>query len=345
MTSPRRHFGSDNNSGIHPAMIEAILRANAGHVPAYGDDPYTLQALEVFKRHFGADAQTFFVFNGTAANVLSLGAICESYEAVLCSQAAHINEDECGAPERWVGCKLITVPHEHGKLTPQAIRARIKGVGVQHQVQPRVISISQTTEFGTVYSPDEVRALSALAREHGLLLHMDGARVANAAASLGLSLRQVSRDLGVDVLSCGGTKNGMLAGEAIVVFDPMLANGFVYARKQAMQLASKMRFISAQFIAMLEGDVWLKNASHSNDMAKRLAEGVRGVSGVEISRPVQANAVFARLKPAAIAELQREFHFYVWDEAVSEVRWMTAFDTTEEDVDRFVDAIKACVKA
>jgi threonine aldolase len=272
--------------------------------------------------------------------VLALQAMNRPFEAVLCSQAAHIQEDECGAPEKFTGCKLIGVPHQDGKLTVEALRAHLRGVGSQHNVQPRTISISQSTEFGTVYLPAEVRAISAFAREHGLLLHMDGARLANAAASLGVGLREASRDCGVDVLSFGGTKNGLMCGEAVVFFRPELARGFSFVRKQGMQLASKMRFIAAQFSALLDGDLWLRNASHSNRMAKRLAEGAARIQGVRIHRPVEANGVFAILPSSVTKPLQQEFAFHVWDERVGEVRWMTAFDTNEEDVDQFVAALE-----
>lgn len=344
MNSPKKSFASDNHAGIHPEILQVIAEANSGHEPAYGADSWTERAHQALKRHFGQDAEVALVFNGTAANVLALQAMNRSFEAVLCSQGAHIQEDECGAPEKFTGSKLLGIPHRDGKLTVDALKAHLRGIGSQHSVQPRTISLSQTTEFGTVYTPDELRAISRFARDHGLWLHMDGARLANAAASLGVSLREASRDCGVDVLSFGGTKNGLMCGEAVVFFRPELARDFAFIRKQGMQLASKMRFIAAQFVRLLEGDLWLRNANHSNRMAALLAEKVAAVPGVSIHRPVQANGVFALLPPQAIAPLQKEFAFHVWDEHATpthpEVRWMAAFDTTEEDIERFVAALR-----
>jgi threonine aldolase len=334
-------FASDNCSGIHPEVFKAIESANHGSAPSYGGDAWTEKAVQIFKRHFGSDAEVAIVFNGTGANVLALQALNRSYNAVICSETAHINEDECGAPEKFTGSKLITVPHLNGKITPETIQTYLKGVGSQHHVQAHVISISQTTEFGTVYQPDEVKKLAEFAHTHSMYLHMDGARISNAAASLGLNLRQATRDLGVDVLSFGGTKNGLMGAEAVVFFQPSLALGFPFIRKQGMQLASKMRFISAQLVALLEGDLWLRNATHSNSMAARLAEKAALIPGIKIIRPVQANGVFAVLPPAMIARLQKDFEFHVWNEQTSEVRWMTAFDTRAEEIDRFIAAMKA----
>ena len=337
---PGRSFASDNNSGVHPKVMEALARANhGGHVLAYGDDPHTASATRRLKRVFGEDAETFFVFNGTAANVLSLKAMTQPYHAVLCAQGAHIDADECGAPERFTGCKLLPIPTPDGKLTPELVAPHVKGVGVQHHVQPRVVSITNSTEVGTVYSPAETRALADFAHARGMRLHVDGARIANAAASLGTGLRELTRDAGVDALSFGGAKNGLMYGEAVVLFDPALAEGFLFHRKQAMQLASKMRFVAAQFDALLEDDLWLRSARHANAMARLLAEEAAKVPGVELSRMPQANAVFARLPPERIAPLQAEFPFYVWDETRHEVRWVASFDTTEEDVRAFVGAL------
>ncbi len=258
---PARSFASDNNAGVHPEVLQAIAAANQGHAVGYGDDPYTEAAVRKFKRHFGADIEVFIVFNGTAANCLSLKALTNTYHAVICAEAAHIYTDECGAPEKFTGCKLIPLPTREGKLTVEAVRQAYHGIGDQHHVQPRVISITQATEVGTVYKPSEIKALARFAHEHDMFLHVDGARIANAAASLGQTLRQATRDLGVDVLSFGGTKNGALGAEAVVFFDKTLAHDFLYLRKQGMQLASKMRFISAQFDALLTGDLWLKSAA------------------------------------------------------------------------------------
>ena len=267
---PARSFASDNNAGVHPEVLQAIASANQGHTVGYGDDPYTESAVRKFKQHFGSDIDVFIVFNGTAANCLSLKALTNSYHAVICAEAAHIYTDECGAPEKFTGCKLIPLPTRDGKLTVESVSQAYHGIGDQHHVQPRVISITQATEVGTVYKPAEIKALARFAHERGMFLHVDGARIANAAASLGQTLRQATRDLGVDVLSFGGTKNGALGAEAVVFFDKKLGHDFLYLRKQGMQLASKMRFISAQFDALLTGDLWLKSAQHANRMARLL---------------------------------------------------------------------------
>ncbi len=335
----RRGFASDNSATIHPDVLAAIARVNVGHVFGYGHDDYTAGVERLVAGQFSEDARAFFVFNGTGANVLSLRAVCRPFEAVICAETAHLNVDECGAPEHNAGVKLLTVPAEDGKVTPEAVRRRIGRVGDEHAVQPRVVSISQCTEFGTVYSPEELRALSELTREHGLILHVDGARLANAAAALGVELRAAAA--GADVVSFGGTKNGLLAGEAVVFLRPELAESFLYLRKQSMQLASKMRFFAAQFEALLGDQLWLSCARHANAMAARLAQAVGGIGGVEITRPVEANAVFAILPRTATASLQERFPFYIWDEATGEVRWMCAWDTTEADVDAFADALRA----
>jgi threonine aldolase len=284
------------------------------------------------------------VFNGTAANVLCLRACCRGWEAVICTEEAHMNVDECGAPEAIGGVKLLVAESDDGKLTPDRAERLIARVGDEHAVQARVISISQSTELGTVYTPEEVKALSELAHTRGLLLHVDGARLSNAAAALGTSLRALTADAGVDALSFGGTKNGLLGAEAVVFLEPHLATGFEYVRKQSMQLASKMRFLAAQFEALLTGDLWRSLAAHANAMAARLARAVEEIPGVELTRPVEANAVFATLPAAAVASLQDRFPFYVWDEATGEVRWMCAWDTTEEDVEVFAGALRAAMR-
>jgi threonine aldolase len=321
-------------------VLAAIERANAGHAFAYGHDEYTRAVEARLTEQLGA-ARAFLVFNGTGANVLALRAVCRPWEAVICAQSAHLNNDECGAPEAIAGVKLLTTPTYDGKLTPELVRSLITPVGDEHAAQARVVSISQSTELGTVYDAAEVRALSEAAREHGLLVHMDGARLSNAAAALGAGLAEVSA--GVDVLSFGGTKNGLMLGEAVVFFDSELASGFEYLRKQTMQLASKMRFLAAQFDALLTDELWLRCAGHANAMAAALADAVRGLPGLTITRPVQANAVFAVLPPEATGALLAEFPFYVWDEATGEIRWMCAWDTTEEDVERFADAVRAAL--
>lgn len=334
-----RGFASDNNAGVHPAVMEAMAAVNNGHCIAYGDDPDTAAAVETFREHFGETAEVFFVFNGTGANVLGLQAATQSHHAVICAETAHIQVDECGAPEKFTGCKLLAVPSPDGKLTPEGIRSHLHGFGFEHHAQPRVISITQPTELGTLYSVAEIQAISALAREHDMVLHMDGARLANAAAALSTDLKTLTVDAGVDVLSFGGTKNGMMLGEAVVFFDPALARDFKYIRKQGMQLGSKMRFVAAQFLALLETDLWLENARHANRMAALLAEKVRRIPGVTLTQAVETNAVFARLPAERIASLQEKSFFYVWNETASEVRWMTAFDTTEADVAHFVDLV------
>jgi threonine aldolase len=341
--NPKRGLASDNNAGIHPAILEAIARANVGHALAYGGDPWTGRAVAKFREHLGPHVDVHFVFNGTGANVLGLGALLRPYHAVLCSETAHINVDECGAPEKATGCKLVDIPTPDGKLTPALVEPRIRGLGDQHHVQPRVISISQSTELGTVYTPGEIRALADLAHRHGLYLHMDGARISNAAAALGLPLRAITTDCGVDVLSFGGTKIGLMMGEAVIVFEPALAPDFKFLRKQGMQLASKMRFVAAQFEALLTDDLWLKNARHANAMAALLAREVSSIPRVRITRPTQANGVFASLPAELIPRMQEHTFFYVWDESISEVRWMTSFDTTEEDVRGFAARLRELV--
>ncbi|MGO9125048.1 MAG: threonine aldolase family protein [Terriglobales bacterium] len=340
---PARSFASDNNAGIHPKVLQAVARANAGHAVGYGDDSYTQAAIGKFKQHFGADVEVFIVFNGTAANCLSLKALTQSYQAVICTEAAHIYTDECGAPEKFTGCKLIPVATPDGKLTVESVSHAYHGIGDQHHVQPRVISITQASEMGTVYQPREIRGLARFAHERDMFLHMDGARIANAAVSLGLNLRQATRDLGVDVLSFGGTKNGAMGAEAVVFFDKKLAHDFQYLRKQGMQLASKMRFISAQFEALLSGDLWKKNARHANRMAALLKKEVGKIPQVKIVYPVDANGVFAQVPRRAIAKLQKRYFFYVWNEEESVVRWMCSFDTTEQDVRRFAGFVEQTV--
>jgi threonine aldolase len=345
-----RGFASDNFSGAHPEVLAAIAGANDGHTPAYGEDPWTERARALFRGHFGDAAEAFPVFNGTAANVLALDALTRPFEAVICAATAHLNVDECGAPERIAGVKLLTVAGEHGKLTPKLVAPLDVRRGDQHASQPRAVSISQATELGTVYTPDEVRTLADFAHDRDMLLHVDGARLANAAAALDAPLRALTTDAGVDALSFGGTKNGLVLGDAVVFLRPGLAGRFEFVRKQGMQLASKMRFLSAQFEALLgDGDLWLRNASHANAMARRLGDATEPIDGVEIAHPVDANAVFARLPRRAIerlrSELPGELPFYVWNEDTGECRWMCSWDTTEDDVDRFAGAVEAAVAA
>jgi threonine aldolase len=343
VTKPERSFASDNNASIHPEVLEAISSANRGHAVGYGDDPYTVAAIGKFKQHFGDDINVSIVFNGTAANCLSLKAFTNSYHAIICTQAAHIFSDECGAPEKFTGCKLLPMPAPDGKLTVADAKGAYHGIGDQHHVQPKIISITQSTELGTVYSPEEIRALADFAHERNMFLHMDGARIANAAASLKLSLRAVSRDAGVDVLSFGGTKNGAMGAEALIFFNQKAGQDMPFLRKQGMQLASKMRFIAAQFDALLSNDLWLRNATQSNAMAQLLKAEISKIPQVKVVYEVQANGVFARIPKEAIAKVQEQYFFYVWDEAKSVVRWMCSFDTTEEDVKQFAKAVAAAI--
>lgn len=341
----KKSFASDNNAGIHPEILTAIVNANQGHVVGYGDDEYTARAIKKFQEHFGNDIEVFFAFNGTGANVLGLKAITDSFNAIICAATAHLNVDECGAPEKFLGCKLLTVPTLNGKLTVDLVQRHVHGFGDQHHVQPKVISITQSTELGTVYAQAEIKALADFAHHHTMLLHMDGARIANAAASLSLPLRAITKDVGVDVLSFGGTKNGLMLGEAVIFFNKSLAKNFPYIRKQGMQLASKMRFISAQFIALLTNDLWLHNAAHANKMAKKLADSLQQIPEIKITQEVMANGVFAIIPKELIAKLQEKYFFYVWNEERNEVRWMTSFDTTEEDIQNFVNFIVQILKS
>ncbi|MBO2451053.1 low specificity L-threonine aldolase [Actinomadura barringtoniae] len=340
MTSPStepasRTFASDNRSGIHPEILAAIAAANEGHATGYGDDAWTARLTEVMRRHFGEQAETFPVFNGSGANVVSLQAMADRWSAVVCAESAHINMDEGGAPEKVAGLKLITAPVPDGKLTPELVDRLAWGIGDQQHAQPKIVSITQSTEMGTVYTAAEIAAIAAAAHERDLYLHVDGARLANAAASLGAPLREFTTDAGVDVLSFGGTKNGLMLGEAVVVLNPDAVRGVLYLRKGAMQLASKMRFLSAQLIALLEGDLWLRNATHSNAMARRLADAVRDLPGVRITQPVEANAIFAIIPKDVAERVRKRYPFYTWDAGAGEVRWVCSFDTTEDDVAAF----------
>jgi threonine aldolase len=342
--TPVRSFASDNNAGVHPEILEAISRANRGHVVAYGDDAYTHSAVKKFEEHFGPDIAVFFTFNGTGANVLSLQALTRPFHSILCSSFAHINSDECGAPEKHTGCKLIALPHQEGKITVDSVRHAYHGIGDEHHSQPRVISITQSTEMGTVYQPEEIRALANFAHEHEMFLHVDGARIANAAASLGQTLREATRDLGVDVLSFGGTKNGILGGEAVVFFRPELGEDFLYLRKQGMQLASKMRFIAAQFEALLTDDLWRRSAAHANRMARLLEKEVSRIPGVKVVWKVEANGVFAQIPRHAIEKIKQHYFFYMWMEEECIVRWMCSFDTKEEDIHDFAKVVAEAVR-
>ncbi len=343
MPSPdrtRRHLASDNWSGVHPEVIAAIAAANSGHVPSYGHDAYTAAATEKLRAEFGESAQIFFVFSGTGANVLGLETLALPFNTVICAETAHIYTSECGASEKHVGCKLSPVPTADGKIDRDGIARHLHDFGNDHHVQPAAVSISQATEYGTVYTPDEVTVIAAFAHEHGLRLHMDGARLANAAAGLGTSLRAISGDAGVDVLSFGGTKNGMIAGEVVIFFDPELARNFAYRRMQGMQLASKMRFIAAQFDALLTDGLWRRSADHANRMAALLGHGLAGIDACRLTQRVEANEVFAIIPREHISVLQEECFFQVWNEKTSEARFVTSFDTSEEDVAGFLNAAR-----
>jgi threonine aldolase len=340
----KRSFASDNNAGVHPEIIEALKAANEGHVVAYGDDPFTERATKIFQKHFGRDIAVFFVFGGTGANVLGLKAITNSYEAVVCAETAHINVDECGAPEKFTGCKLLSVRTPDGKLRVDQIKPFLHGVGFEHHVQPRVISVSQATEMGTVYTKSELKTLARFAHDHNMLLHVDGARIANAAVSLNANLKEITADAGVDVLSFGGAKNGMMYGEAVVFFDQKLASDFKYIRKQGMHLPSKMRFISAQFETLLGGDLWRRSAAHANRMARVLATELEKIPQIKITQPVEANGVFAEIPAKYVPGLQKKYFFYVWNEETSECRFMASFDTTEDDIRDFVALVRKTVK-
>jgi threonine aldolase len=342
-----RGFASDNNSGVHPEVLEAIAAANDGHVVAYGDDDYTAAARERFREHFGKEAEPFLVFNGTGANLSAIDALTRPYEAVICTEVAHMHVDECGAPERVAGVKLLTVPTGDGKLTPADVGRWEQRRGDEHQAQPRVVSITQASELGTVYTVEETRAIATAAHELDMYVHVDGARLANAAVSLDQPLRALTTDAGVDVVSFGGTKNGLLLGDAVVFLRPGLAESFSFTRKQLGQLASKMRFLGAQFEALLGGDLWRRNAAHANAMASRLADAVSAVAGVELAHPVEANGVFVTLPKEAIERLRdalpAALPFYVWDEDAGTIRLMCSWDTAKEEVDGLAAALAAAL--
>jgi len=336
-STARHTFASDNWAGVHPEILDAVARANDGsHAPAYGADPWTAEAHRLLAEHFGPGTHVYFAFNGTGANVVGLQSLLRPFEAIVCADSAHINVDECGAPERFLGSKLLTVSTPDGKLTPSLVAGLVGGIGDEHHVQAKVVSITQSTEVGTVYSVDEIGALAEWAHAHDLLVHLDGARIANAAAALDVDFGVFGQSAGVDLVSFGGTKNGALGAEAVITFRGEAETGLKFIRKQSMQLSSKMRFVAAQFVALLTDDLWLRSARHANAMASRLGLGASAVPGVSLVYPVQANGVFAVLPPPVTSALQSEYPFYLWDESTGVVRWMTSFDTTEADVDGFV---------
>ena len=338
-----RAFASDNWAGVHPEVLAAMAAANEGHVPSYGADPYTRDAIARIADEVGGDAEVFLVFSGTAANVLCLQSMVRSHQAVICAETAHLYTSECGAAEKHIGCKLLTVPSPNGKITVAGIREHLHDIGNEHHVQPRAVSITQATEYGTVYTPQEIRVIADYAHAHSLLLHMDGARIFNAAAHLNVPLKAIISDVGVDALSFGGTKNGLVAGEAVVFFKRVLADDFEFRRMQGMQLASKMRFIGVQFSALLTNGLWKKSADHANKMAQLLASELAGINGVALTQTVEANEVFVTLPPQIIQKLQEQWPFHVWNEATSEARLITSFDTAESDVTDFAALVREAI--
>ena len=336
----KKTFASDNYSGVHPAVMQALLKANTGHAASYGADEYTADAIEKLKALFGKDTSVYLVYNGTGANVLGLQTLTQSFHSILCSDLAHINVDESTAPEKFLGCKLIPVSAPNGKMTAQAIEQRIQRLDDQHHAQARVISLSQSTEYGTVYTVEELQQIAAVAKKYDLFFHMDGSRISNAAVSLKTEFARFTRDVGVDVLSFGGTKNGMMFGEAVIIFNPEIARYFKFFRKQGMQLHSKMRFIGAQFSALLTNNLWESNAAHSNQMARLLEEELRKFPEIRITQSVDANGVFAIFPQNIIEPLQQQNFFYVWNERTNEVRLMCSFDTTESEIRDFAARLR-----
>ncbi len=336
----KRGFASDNNAGVHPEVLQAIMDANSGHVTGYGHDVYTERARELFRKQLGESTEVWFVFTGTAANVLGLSGVTRSWNSVIVASTAHLEEDECGAPEKFIGCKILTVESDNGKINPESISQHVHGFDFEHHSQPRAVSITQSTELGTVYQLSEIKEIAAYVHSKGMLLHMDGARITNAAVSLGIPLKALTTDAGVDILSFGGTKNGMMYGEAVCFLKPGLESEFKYLRKQSMQLASKMRFISAQYLAYFSNDLWKRCASHSNKMALILSEKLKNVNGINISRKVESNGVFAIIPSEAAEKVRNQTFFYPWNEKISEYRLMCSWDTTEEDIDNLVELFR-----
>jgi threonine aldolase len=336
----KRGFASDNNAGAHPEIFKELLVSNDGHTLGYGSDIYTEKAKDTFREQFGPETETFFVFTGTAANVLGLSAVTRSYNSVIAASTAHLEQDECGAPEKFLGCKVLTVDTPDGKINTKLIETHLHGFDFEHHSQPKVISVTQSTEMGTVYTASQIREISDFVHSIGLLLHMDGARIANAAVSLDLPFRAFTTDAGVDILSFGGTKNGMMFGEAICFLRPGLSADFKYIRKQGMQLASKMRFISAQYIAYFRNDLWKRCALHSNRMAGLLADGLKQFNEVKITQKVESNGIFVILPGDLAIRLQNHYFFYSWNEKTSEYRLMTSWDTQEEDIEGFIELLR-----
>jgi len=337
-------FGSDNHSGVHPAIFKAIEKANIGYAVAYGDDDYTKTSIKIFKKHFGNDIEVFLVSNGTAANILGLKAVTESFNSIICAETSHMNVHECCGPEKFIGCKLETIKTSNGKLTIDLIKSKLVGFGDPHMAQPKVISITQTTELGTVYSKNEIKNLSDFAHKNSMLLHVDGARLCNAAAYLKCSLKDITANAGVDILSFGGTKNGMMYGDAVIFFDKKLSKNFEYIRKQGMQLTSKMRFISVQFEEMLSNDLWLKNAKHANSMAEFLSEKIKFLPNFEVTQKVESNAVFVKIPEALNSKILKKYFFHVFDESTNTIRLMCSYKTKKKDITDFINYLKKIEK-
>lgn len=337
-------FASDNYSGIHPVILDAIIRANTTHAISYGDDSYTAETNRLFEELFGP-VDVYYTFNGTGANVVALKCATLPFQSVICTRFAHIHVDECGAPVQGIGCTLVPLETEDGKLTPEMIRQVLAAKGNVHHNQPKVISISQSTELGTVYSIQELKTLCDFAHSNDLFVHLDGARISNAVAALGVSLKEATVECGVDIMSFGGTKNGLMVGEAVLIFNDELKKHAAYFHKQSAQLFSKNRFIAAQFKALLSNELWKRMASHANAMAHLLAAEVTKIEGVTITRSTDANGVFVIIPDYAIAPLQEKYRFYVWDEATLELRWMCSFDTTEDEVHQFVATLKEIISS
>ena len=331
-----RSFASDNNSGVHPAVMEALMQVNRNHALGYGDDPWTEEAVRKIKETFTADCEPLFVFNGTGSNVVALQLMTKPYHSILCAETAHIYVDECGAPVKMTGCQIRPIATPDGKLSPELILPYLHGFGDQHHSQPGAVYLSQCTELGTVYTPEELKAITSLAHQYGMRVHMDGARIANACAALTLSLKALTVDCGIDVLSFGGTKNGLMMGECVVIFDDTLKAEARFVRKQSAQLASKMRYLSCQFTAYLTNELWLKNASHANAMARRLYEALKDFPGVCFTQKMQSNQLFLMMPRPVIDRMLQSYFFYFWNEGNNEIRLVTSFDTTEEDIDQFI---------
>jgi len=336
----KKSFASDNNSGVHPRILQAIIDANQDHAVGYGEDEWTGKADAVFRRLFGEDVQPYYVFNGTGSNTVALQALTRSFQSIICAATAHIYTDECGAAAKATGAVLKPVVTPDGKLTPELIARELHGIGVQHHSQPQVVSIAQSTEMGTVYTVAELTALCDFAHAHNLYVHIDGSRLANACARLGVGMRELSRDCGVDILSLGGTKNGMMLGEAVVSFRPEWNENLMYFRKQSAQLYSKMRYLSAQYLAYFQDDLWLQNAQYSNAMAEYLAGQIRNLQGVRFTQKVEANSLFLILPQEAIRKMLEHYFFYMWDENTSEIRLVCSWDITQADADAFVERLK-----